>query len=313
MIKKNFAAILLLAVLASGTAACESSSPSSPSQLNSPVSLGGGATINGVINGQAAAGLASTGAGLAALSPAGLTVEVVGTAIAAPVKPNGSFVLTDVPPGDIQLHFTGTGTDAMLTVSGVNGGDELRMKVDVNGTTALLQEISRKDKTNKIEIEGTVASGTCASFVVNGTTITTDAATQFSKGTCASVVAGAGIEVKGSVQANGSVRASSVKFEEDEDENDEDDNEGSQGDKNKIELEGLVTGGGCASFTVRNVVVTTNAATVFKNGRCEEIAIGARVHVRGTRTGAATALALLVNIQRDADDNGKSGDKESKK
>jgi hypothetical protein len=34
--------------------------------------------------------------------------------------------------------------------------------------------------------------------------------------------------------------------------------------------------------------------------------------VRGTRTGAATALALLVNIQRDADDNGKSGDKESK-
>jgi hypothetical protein len=309
VINKNFAAILLLAVLASGTAACESSSPSSPSELNSPVSLGGGATINGVINGQAAAGLASTGPSLAALSPSGLTVEVVGTAITAPVKPNGSFVLTDVPPGDIQLHFTGTGTDAMLTVSGVNGGDELRMKVDVNGTTAVLQELSRKDKTNKIEIEGTVASGTCASFVVNGTTTTTDAATQFSKGSCANVVAGALVKVKGSVQPDGTVRASDVRFENAAEDEDGDDNT----DQNKVELEGLVTAGACGSFTVRNVVVTTNAATVFKNGRCEEIAIGARVHVRGTRTGAATALALLVNIQRDADDNGKSGDKGSKK
>lgn len=305
---RNFAAIFLLTLLASGAAACGSSSPSSPSELNSQSNLGGGATINGFINGSAVPGLTSSGAGLAALSPSALTVEVVGTAITAPVRPNGSFVLTDVPAGDIQLHFTGTGTDAMLTVSGVNGGDELRMKVEVNGNSAVLQEISRKDRTNKIEIEGSIASGACASFVVNGTTVTTDAATQFSKGTCANAVAGALVKVKGSVQPDGTVRASDVRFESAGEEED-DDNE----DRNKVELEGLVTAGGCASFTVRNVVVTTNASTVFKNGRCEEIAVGARVHVRGTRTGATTALATLVNIQRDADDNGKSGDKENKK
>ena len=305
--------MFLLAALASGTAACESSSPSSPSELNSPVSLGGGASINGFINGSATAGLTATGAGLAALSSSALTVEVVGTTMTAPVRPNGSFVLTDVPPGDIQLHFTGPGTDAMLTVSGVNGGDELRMNVQVDGNTAVLKDLSRKDKTNKIEIEGSVVSGTCASFVVNGTTVKTDAATEFSKGTCAGVVAGTEVEVKGSVQPDGTVRASSVKFEDADDDDDEEEDEDKNEDKNKVELEGLVTAGACGSFTVRNVVVTTNAATVFKNGRCEEIAIGARVHVRGTRTGAATALALLVNIQRDADDNGKSGDKESKK
>jgi hypothetical protein len=191
----------------------------------------------------------------------------------------------------------------MLTVSGVNGGDELKMKVEVNGTSAVLQEISRKDKTNKIEIEGSIASGACASFVVNGTTVTTDAATQFSKGTCANAVAGALVKVKGSVQPDGTVRASDVRFEKADDTQDENE------DKNKIELEGLVTAGACGSFTVRNVVVTTNAATVFKNGRCDEIGVGVRVHVRGTRTGAATALATLVNVQRDADDNGKSGDK----
>ena len=307
---RNVVAIFLLSVMASGAVACGSSSPSSPSGLNSQSNLGGGATINGLINGQAVAGLglASTAAGLAALSSSSLTVEVVGTTLTAPVRPNGTFVLTDVPPGDIQLHFTGPGTDAMLTVSGVNGGDELRMTVEVNGASAVLQNISRKDKTNKIEIEGSIASGACASFVVNGTTVTTDAATQFSKGTCANAVAGALVKVKGSVQPDGTVRATDVRFENAEDD-DDDENE----DRNKIELEGLVTAGACGSFTVRSVAVTTNAATVFKNGRCEEIAVGVRLHVRGTRTGAASALATLVNIQRDADDNGKSGDKDSKK
>jgi len=86
------------------------------------------------------------------------------------------------------------------------------------------------------------------------------------------------------------------------------DDEGDGEEKNKVELEGLVTAGACGSFTVKNVVVATDAATVFKNGRCEEIAVGVRVHVRGTPIGAGAALATLVNIQRDADDNGKSGD-----
>jgi hypothetical protein len=63
-------------------------------------------------------------------------------------------------------------------------------------------------------------------------------------------------------------------------------------------------------FTVKNVTVTTTPTTVFKNGRCAEIAVGVRVHVRATRLGAGTALAMLVNIQRDADDNGKSGDRD---
>ena len=231
-------------------------------------------------------------------------VTVVGTSLTAPVNPNGRFVLTNVPAGDIQLRFTGPGTDALLTVAGVTGGDELRITVKVDGSTALLQNVSRKDKQNKIEIEGTVASGTCASFVVNGTTITTDTATQFSKGTCANVVAGAIVEVTGSTQTDGTIRATEVKFED----KDDDDDRGE--DKNKVELEGLVTAGNCASFTVKNVVITTNAMTVFKNGRCDEIAIGARVHVRATPTGATTALAMLVNIQRDADDNGKSGDRD---
>ena len=309
---KNVIVLLSLIGTAIGSGACGSSSPSAPTQLSgtttNTTTIGNGATINGSITGAALSALSLGGGGFASLTGPGLMVTVVGTSLTAPVNPDGTFVLTNVPTGDIQLRFTGPGTDALLTVTGVTGGDELRITVKVDGNTALLQNVSRKDKQNKIEIEGKVASGTCASFVVNGTTIKTDTATQFSKGTCANLVTGAIVEVKGSTQTDGTVRATEVKFEDkDEDENDDDDGDE---DKNKVELEGLVTAGGCSSFTVKNVVVTTNATTVFKNGRCAEIAVGVRVHVKATRLGAATALAMLVNIQRDADDNGKSGDRD---
>ena len=300
--------IVLISLLAIGlsTAACGASSPSAPTQTSGPASsnttITNGATINGSVTGAALTALSLDGpSGFASASGPGLIVTVVGTTITAQVNPNGTFVLSNVPPGDIQLQFTGPGTNALLTVSGVNGGDELRITVNVSGNTATLQDVSRKDKINKIEIEGLVISGTCASFVVNGTTVTTDAATNFSKGTCANVIPGAIVQVKGSTLADGTVRATDVKFQKDDDDDD---------DNNKVELEGLVTTGACGLFTVKNVVVTTDATTVFKNGRCEEITAGVRVHVRGTPTAVGSALATLVNIQRDADDNGKSGDKD---
>jgi hypothetical protein len=304
-------AIVILSLIATGlaTGACGSSasSPIGPAQLSNTQTTvtGTGATINGSMTGAALSAIGPSGGTFASLTGPGIMVTVVGTSVTAPVHPNGTFTLTNVPPGDIQLHFTGTGTDALLTVPGVNGGDELRIAVEVSGSTATLKSVSRKDKLNKVEIEGAVVSGTCASFVVNGTTITTDAATSYSKGTCASVVPGALVQVKGATLADGTVRATDVMFKKAEGDDPDGDGEG----KNKLQLEGIVTAGACGAFTVKNVAVTTDASTVFKNGRCEEIAIGARVHVKGTSTGPGTALATEVNIQRDADDNGKSGDK----
>lgn len=304
-------AIVMISLVATGlgAGACGASAPSptGPSGLSSSGSstTGSGATINGAITGSALSMLSLGGGGFASLTGPGITVTVVGTTITAPVNPNGTFTLTNVPPGDIQLHFSGTGTDALLTVTGVNGGDELRITVEVSGSTATLQNVTRKDKLNKVEIEGAVVSGTCASFVVNGVTITTDAATEFSKGTCANVVSGALVQVKGSTLPDTTVRATEVRFKKEEGIDD-----GDGGEKTKLELEGTVSAGACGSFTVKNIVVSTDAATIFKNGRCEEITTGVRVHVRATPTGAGTALATDVNIQRDADDNGKSGDKD---
>ena len=310
MDRKNVIVFVSLIALALGSAACGSSSPSAPTELSgspSTPTTGNRATIDGSITGSALSALTLSGGSFASLTGPGLTVTVVGTDITAPVNPNGTFTLTNVPSGDIQLRFTGTGTDALLTVTGVNGGDELRITVEVSGSTATLKNVTRKDKLNKVEIEGAVMSGTCASFIVNGMTITTDAATEFSKGSCSNIVTGALVQVKGSTLADGTVRATEVKFKTEEDD-DVDDGEGEG--KNKLQLEGTVLAGACGSFTVKNVAVTTDAATVFKNGRCEEILPGVRVHVKATPTGVGTALATEVNIQRDNDDNGKSGDKE---
>jgi hypothetical protein len=308
---KKLIVFISLIVVGLGAGACGSSSPSAPSQLSGSGSeiptTGNRATINGAITGAALNALGLSGGSFASLAGPSLTVTVVGTSITASVNPNGTFTLTNVPTGDIQLHFTGAGTDAMLTVTGITGGDELRIDVAVSGNTATLQSVTRKDKVNKVEIEGAVVSGACASFVVNGTTITTDAATQYSKGACADVIAGALVQVKGSTLTDGTVRATDVRFKKEEID-DPDDGEG-QG-KNKLQFEGTVTAGACGSFTVKNIVVATDATTVFKNGRCDEIATGVRVHVKANSTGPSTALATEVNIQRDADDNGKSGDKD---
>lgn len=306
---KNLIVFVSLVAIALGTGACGSSSPSAPTELSgspSTPTTGNRATIDGSITGAALSALNSSAGSFASLTGPGMTVTVVGSDITAPVNPNGTFTLTNVPPGDIQLRFTGTGTDALLTVTGVNGGDELRITVEVSGTTATLKNVTRKDKVNRIEIEGAVMSGTCSSFVVNGTTITTDAATEFSKGSCSNVITGALVQVKGSTLTDGTVRATEVKFKAEEDDVDDGEGEG----KNKLQLEGTVSAGACGSFTVKNVTVTTDAATVFKNGRCEEILPGVRVHVKATPTGVDSALASEVNIQRDDDDNGKSGDRE---
>ena len=160
---RKLAIFISLIATTVGTSACSSSSPSSPlaptelsGSSSSNTTITNGATINGSVTGAALSAISLSGSGFATANGPALIVTVVGTSITAQVNPNGAFVLTNVPPGNIQLRFTGPGTDAMLTVTGVTGGDELRIIVQVNGNTATLKEVSRKDRVNKVEIEGTV-------------------------------------------------------------------------------------------------------------------------------------------------------------
>ncbi len=272
-----------------GAAGCDSSTPTSPTDLpraQNNVILG--ATINGSVTG--ALTTPST-LGFATLTGSGLTVTVVGTSLTAVVDGAGSFVLNNVPVGDVQLRFSGSGTDAVITVTGVSTGEDIRITVTLSGGNASVQNVMRQDGEKKVEVEGRVTSGTCPSFVVNGMTITTNAGTHFVQGACASLATGVKVEIKGTRQADGSVLARQIKVDMPP-----------AKDKDDFELSGDVTAfaTGCSSFTVNGIVITTNAATQFKYGVCSDIQVGARVTVKGTKT-SGVYVAERVEITKKKD------------
>ncbi len=273
--------------MASGTVACGSSSPTAPGGATGgggQTNTGSGATINGSISGA----IPTTATlGFAGLDGPGLTVTIVGTNLSAVVDASGNFTINNVPDGDVQLRFSGTGTDATLTVSGVITGEEIRLTVTISGGSASVQTVVRQDLDKKVEIEGRVTSGACALFVVNGMNIATNAATQYVQGTCASIVSGVKVHIKGTRQADGSVLAQQIKVDMPPIK-----------DTDDFELSGAVTAAtGCASFTVNGTVITTNSATQFKFGACADVVAGSNVAVKGTVTGGVY-LAERVEITK---------------
>jgi hypothetical protein len=104
--------------------------------------------------------------------------------------------------------------------------------------------------------------------------------------------------VKGS-RVNGTVTATEVKVEAQGDDDDEDDDEDDDRSGNVQELSGTVTGlsGSCPSitFTVRNTIVRTDGATVFRDA-CTRILNATRVEVRGTMNGNGRLLATRVEL-----------------
>jgi hypothetical protein len=122
--------------------------------------------------------------------------------------------------------------------------------------------------------------------------ITLDAATQYLGGFCGDLKAGVKVGVKGSVNADGSVTASviSVKSETPRPEP-EAEGEGF--------VTGLVAGTACPAlqFQISEYTITVSASTQFVGGGCSSIALGKRVGVRGTMTGAKTATASQITIK----------------
>src|SRR5580765_552809 len=80
-----------------GSSPSSSFSPSSPSPLPTG---SGGATIAGSVSG------ASGASGGLHTESTGLTITITGTGISTTVSPGGSFALTGVPSGNVELHIT---------------------------------------------------------------------------------------------------------------------------------------------------------------------------------------------------------------
>ena len=134
---------IFVAVVAASTVACDSSmTATGPSGGSSS-----GAVITGRVNVTGNAGLTApaqfplamvVAAPLANNNAGTVTVTLLGTGASTTIDGSGSFTLTDVPPGTVQLRFQGRGSDALLTISGIEEDDNLQIAVTLNGNSARL-------------------------------------------------------------------------------------------------------------------------------------------------------------------------------
>jgi uncharacterized protein DUF5666 len=167
---------LALALVLSAIA-CGRSTPSSPD-----VATGAGAAITGsVLSG---GGSPATAARVLSVTSAasGLSVSIAGTTLTSGVDTNGHFAFQDVPPGDRQLRFTGTGVDAALDITDIQQSETINLSVSLSGSSATIESQSRNFGSDR-DIEGRVESlppiAPASTFTVAGKTIETDGGTRF--------------------------------------------------------------------------------------------------------------------------------------
>ncbi len=136
-------------LVGAASAACtpSSASPTGPSPAES--GRQSGATIAGTLDAGASGSLASA-AGVRSLTGplALLQVTVVGTNLSATLGDSGGFLLVNVPPGHVQLHFSGQGVSASATIPNVGVQDYIEIQVALEGgSTARIVGESRSAAT----------------------------------------------------------------------------------------------------------------------------------------------------------------------
>ena len=146
LLRTCYTSLALVVGLALASCSGDSAAPMAPSS-----GAAAGATIQGLVNPSGAtSGAASFGA--TAAGPGSLTVMVVGTDLVVDVGANGQFTITNVPPGRVQLHFTGTGTNATLDVGTITPNETLQIVVRVSGSSAALEnEVSDDSPSESVD------------------------------------------------------------------------------------------------------------------------------------------------------------------
>jgi hypothetical protein len=293
-----FAAMMVAVTACGGNATLSPVGPSSSSA---------GASISGTVSGIGVTATRALDAGafsmLAATSS--VTVSIAGTNVSTTTDGQGQFTLNNVPEGTVTLNFTGSGSNATITLSGIGPDDKVQITVTLNGSTAHVDsERHSKPDNNKREFQGRISSidATAKSFQIPGTTIKTTATTAIRHGNrtmqFTDLKVGDHIQAKGTMEG-ATLTATEIKVEN-ENEGDDEDN-----DKNEAEVEGLVSApsGTCPSvtFTVKTTKVTTNSATSFRDGSCADATKeGATVAVKGTKQTDGSILATRVEFEKAA-------------
>jgi uncharacterized protein DUF5666 len=297
------------AICCGGDASLSPTAPTGKNVIRQP-----GAVIVGQVSNppapatsRSATGMPATAATLATIDSASVTVKVVGTNISTTTN-QGQFTLTGVPPGEVQLEFSGRGGSATISISGVTADQEIHISVTLTGNNARVDSERRSrrgdgNREDQSELKGAVSglTGNCpkVSFTVGGTEVTTSEITQFDQVRCGDIRDGVVVEVKGSRQFDNSIAATTVAIDDDED---DDNRNGSSRITARVEVKGVVSGliGTCPklSFMVgESTKVNTSESTRFDDVRCDGVRDRMVVEVTGVRQSDGSINATEVEIE----------------
>jgi hypothetical protein len=323
--------ILTLALLAAYACGGSESGSTTPTSPTNPTPPGGnntsGAVVHGIVASASAAGLSASASGGRVMDVAGVQrVDVVGTNISSPVDGQGAFTLTGVPAGTVQLKFSGTGANAMLTVT-VDANQTISVIVTVSGSSATVVSDSRNPDGGQLPVNGNVSNltGSASSFqfTVNGMTIHGDAQTQFygdgsQSDSFIDLKNGMRVEVKATARDSG-LYAFRLHLNKDNSTSGDSDDSGTGGtggpggttppgqQEDSASIEGVLTslGGSVPNLqlVVAGVKVTTSSSTeVQRRGDKQDLStikLGQTLHVVGVRQADASLNARMIQIKDD--------------
>lgn len=275
------------------------SAPSSPAPVT-------GATITGSLQSGATSGLSVRGG--AAIT--GVTVTIAGTSISVAVDANGHFTLTNVPPGDVQLQFSGA-ANGTLTVSAVGATETVDLVITVSGGTASIASEVRSGAA-EAQLEGLIdalpPTAAALTFTAVGKTVVTDPSTQFVDGgttrAFSDLQLGMRVHVKGTL--SGSVMTARW-IELQSPQIGPAPTPGPPEDTSASIQDVLKTMSGTRpnlTLTVGTTTVHTSSATDVKRRgdtqTLDTLALGQTLHVVGTRKSDGSIDARLIEIVDDA-------------
>lgn len=127
-------------------------------------------------------------------------------------------------------------------------------------------------------------------FMVGTTTVQTSVATDFGNVTCSALANGAEVEAEGTRQPDGSILATTIELDDDED------------DEDVVKVEGQIAGlsslGSCpaVSFTIGATHVATSASTKLEDVTCATLVNGMSVEVKGVVQADGSIAATKVEL-----------------
>jgi hypothetical protein len=304
----------VLAACGGGSSPTEPTSTGGPAPAPAPSS---GATITGQISSAATSSSVREGVASSRATPVS-TVSVVGTSITTTADAAGRFTLTGVPAGATQLRFTGSGTDATVSIGDVRAGDSLTITVAVNGSAAAVLDDSRHPSGAPTPINGIARNLTGSpdqfEFTIDGRTIRGDRVTEFygnpnmTRQRVFEELNNTRTEVK-AWPREGFWYAERLHVNTDDDgaeDPEEDEPESPQDSSASIEgtLTAMTGTRPTLVLTIANTTVRTSAATVVqRRGDVQDLSVlqlGMTIHVVGDRQSNGSIDARRLQIKDDA-------------